>query len=141
MEAPVKLAIVSAAAVSSLLLSCATAWADNPSPVSGSNQDRKIELQAQTAAIDSNWYLEVALATKAYRKSPSLENEFNLASGYEKTGRAALAIPLYQDVAAHGQFIAGQAVYDYRHGGARPPRDRYNLTDEAQRRIDQIVGR
>ena len=99
-----------------------------------------MELQAQAAAVDSNWSLEVAWAPQSYRRSPSLENEFNLASGYEKTGRAALAIPLYQDVAAHGQFIAGQAVYDYRHGGARPPRDRYNLADEAQRRIDQIVG-
>ncbi len=134
-----KLAIISTAAVSVLLLSCAVAWADNPSPVSGSNQDRQQELKAQSAAIDNNWNLEVALSAQSYRKSPTLENEFNLASGYQHTGRAALAIPLYQDVVAHGQFIAGQAVYDYRHGAA-PPRDRYNLSDEAQRRIDQIVG-
>ena len=135
-----KLGIISTAAISALLLSGAVAWADNPSPVSGSTQERQIELKAQSAAIDHNWDLEVALSARAYRQSPSLENEFNLAAGYQKTGRAALAIPLYQDVVVHGQFISGQAIYDYRHGDAAPPRDRYNLADEAQRRIDQIVG-
>ena len=140
MEAPLKLVIISAAAISGLLLSCSAAWADNPSPISGSAQDRQLEVRAASAALDHNWDLEVALEAQAYRGSPSLENEFNLASGYQHTGRAALAIPLYQNVVAHGQFTSGQALYDYRHGATPPPRDRYNLTDEAQRRIDQIAG-
>ena len=123
----------------SILLCGTAASAEGASPVGGSAETRHTELAAESAAINQDWSQEVALAAAAYRQAPSLENEFNLASGYQKTGRAALAIPLYQDVVAHGQFISGQAVYDYRHS-VGPRRERYNLAEEAQRRLNQIAG-
>jgi hypothetical protein len=139
-EAIVNRLMAAGALSAGLILLGSSALAEGPAPVGGgSAENRKIELKAESAAIDQDWAQETALAAAAYRRTPTLENEFNLASGYQQTGRSALAIPLYQDVVVHGQYVAGQAVYDYRHGPA-PRRDRYNLADEAQRRLDQIAG-
>jgi hypothetical protein len=99
---------------------------------------------AQTASLAGDWTSEVALAGKAYKEDPSLLNEFNLATGYEQLGRTTLAIPLFQDVAARGQYIHVQAVYDYHArvlGGARVRHMDSTLSDESTRRLNLIAGR
>jgi hypothetical protein len=98
-----------------------------------------MELQAQQAALDDNWTAVVSLAGKAYRESPSLNNEFNLATAYTRTGQMALAIPLYADVAANGRYSEVTVLYDYR-SGTRPPRVQYNIADEANRRLVLLTG-
>jgi hypothetical protein len=79
------------------------------------------------------------LAAASYRESPGLTNEFNLATAYVHTGRVALAIPLYADVATNGKFTQGTALYDYRHG-VRPERVRFNYSEEANRRLVLLTG-
>ena len=97
---------------------------------------------ATEAGAANNWYVEVALAEKAYREDPTVQNEFNLATGYQHTGRATLAIPLYQDVAARGQYMQSRAVYNYEAAPNVPGRViDSTLGMEAQRRLDMIAGK
>ena len=94
---------------------------------------------AEVAAAKGDWRAAGRLSGKAYRESPTIINEFNLAAYYAHSHQYALAVPLYEDVAAHGQFTHGQAVYDYRHS-AQPQREGFNYTDEANRRLAQLTG-
>ncbi len=97
------------------------------------------EKQSEHAAVDRDWTNAAVLAAQSYRESASITNEFNLAADYTHTGQIALAIPLYADVAANGQFVNARAVYDYRHD-ARPDRVQFNYADEANRRIAELTG-
>ena len=97
------------------------------------------EKQSEQAALAGDWANATILAARSYRESPSIINEFNLAADYVQSGRAALAIPLYEDVAANGQFLEAKVVYDYR-SGARPDRVQFNYGDEANRRIAELTG-
>jgi len=98
-----------------------------------------MEQQAEEAGQAGDWAREVALAGASYSKSASLLNEFNLATAYMHTGQNALAIPLYADVAANGQYTDVIAQYNYR-TGPRPARVSYNMTDEANRRLTELTG-
>ena len=94
---------------------------------------------AEVAASRGDWRAAGRLSGKAYRESPTIINEFNLASYYAHSAQYALAVPLYEDVAAHGQFTHGQAVYDYRNE-PRTAREGFTYTDEANRRLAQLTG-
>jgi hypothetical protein len=94
--------------------------------------------QAQQASLRGDWVSEVALAGRAYREDPSLLNEFNLATGYERLGRTTLAVPLYQDLAARGQYIHVEAVYNYDSPLFSGARVRHM---NSTRRLNQIAGR
>jgi len=99
---------------------------------------------AQVASLSGDWTSEVALAGKAYREDPSLLNEFNLATGYVKLGRTTLAIPLFEDVAARGQYVHVQAVYNYAsplNDGVRARHMDSTLSEESARRLNLIAGR
>jgi hypothetical protein len=83
------------------------------------------------------------LAAKAFRGDPTLTNEFNLATGYQHTGRSDLAVPLYRDVSARGQYIHIQPIYDY--DDAADPAAPGRLIDstlgqESDRRLNMIAG-
>jgi hypothetical protein len=92
------------------------------------------ELHSEQACVDSDWARVVVLSGQSYRRQPTLENEFNLATAYENLGQIALAIPLYENVARYGEFTYTHALYDYRHG-ARVERPGFNYSDEANRRL------
>ena len=104
-----------------------------------SPQAEKLQIAADQAAAHDDWRKAGELSSEAYRRSPSLVNEFNLASYYARSGQYALAVPLYADVAANGQFSEGFAVYDYRHD-PRPKREGFNFSDEANRRLAELSG-
>ncbi len=67
-----------------------------------------------------------------------MSNEFNLATDYTHTGQPALAIPLYQDVAANGGARTAQAVYNDR-TSTGPAREQFNYAREATRRLDALT--
>ena len=97
------------------------------------------ELHAEQAAMLGDWQTSAVLAGRSYRASPSLGNEFTLANAYAHTGQRALAVPLYEDVAEHGEFVIGAAVrLDGMTGHTE--RARVNLADEAGRRLTALTG-
>ena len=101
----------------------------------------RLEMHADQAALDGDWATVTALSGRSYRESPSLANEFNLAAAYVHNGQTALAIPLYADVAANGQFAQGAVLYDYRNPATPVPvHKRINYSDEANRRIAILTG-
>lgn len=121
-------------------LAAQAALADERPTVATSQEAAKVEQQAKEAAFNGDWNSVVALSASAYADTPTLENEFNLATGYEQTGRSALAIPLYQDVAANADFTVGRAVYNFRSTERRPAHLKYYLADEANRRLARLTG-
>jgi hypothetical protein len=92
------------------------------------------------AAVLGDWSAALAVTEKAYRDNPTLGNEFNLATAYAHTGRADLAIPLYEDVAAKGQFSNATVLYEYRRSDGRLSHRTFNYSDEALRRIALLTG-
>ncbi|MGZ6014137.1 MAG: hypothetical protein ACXWKM_00190 [Phenylobacterium sp.] len=96
------------------------------------------ERQSERAGVIGDWAQVVVLSGQSYRRQPTLENEFNLATGYEHTGQIALAIPLYADVAKYGEFTHAVTLYDYSHG-ARVQRAGFNYSEEANRRLAMLT--
>ena len=94
--------------------------------------------RGEQAAVKGDWGRATVLDERSYRASASVSNEFNLATDYAHTGQAALAIPLYQDVAANGGNRTAQAVYDDR-SGAGPTREQFNYAAEATRRLGALT--
>lgn len=127
---PAQARILSLAAVmlgASLLASCA------------GNNAQLDSAAAQSAGDKGNWASETALAEKAYREDPDLLNEFNLATGYERTGQNAKATALYQDVVVKGKSTTMDAN---RPDGDSPAAiTDANMSDEAGRRIELMAGR
>jgi len=125
------------------LIGCVVAATSASAQAAGQSAETRsaalMELQAQSAAVDGDWSAVADLAGRAYQQSPSINNEFNLATAYTHVGQTALAIPLYADVAAKGQFVEAPVLYDYR-SRPRPVRVRYNVADEANRRLELLSG-
>ncbi len=94
--------------------------------------------RAEQAAFNGDWAGATILDEKSYRASASISNEFNLATDYTHTGQPALAIPLYQDVAANGGSRTAEAVYNDR-TSVGPPREQFNYALEATRRLDALT--
>ena len=126
-------------AVVSVIVTGSPALAQGKALEAPNPEAEKIQIEAVQAASHDDWRKAGELSGEAYQKSPSLVNEFNLAAYYARSGQYALAIPLYADVAANGQFSEGFAVYDYRHD-PRPKREGFNFSDEANRRLAELAG-
>jgi len=97
------------------------------------------QTHAAQAFVKSDWAKATRLDEQSYRQSPSISNEFNLATDYTRTGQPALAIPLYQDVAEHGGMRTAAAVYDDRTQAA-PVREQFNYAQESTRRLDALTN-
>ena len=123
----------------SVIVIGSSAMAQGKAPEASSPAAEKTQIEANTAASEGDWRKAGELSGQAYHESPSLVNEFNLAAFYAHNGQYALAVPLYADVAANGQFTKGLAVYDYRHN-PRPAREGFNYTDESNRRLAELTG-
>jgi len=61
-------------------------------------------IYGQSAAARGDWNTALAFFQRSYREKPSLLNEFNLATAYQRTGRGDLAVPLYLDLVDRGQL-------------------------------------
>lgn len=132
------------AAVSVFSVAAANAQSAAPAPsatVEAPSQEPQDRQDALSAGLRNDWTTQTALAARAFREDPSLVNQFNLATGYENTGRSALAIPLYQDIASRGQYVSIKAAYDPRNESRRGRLLLPNLAAEASRRLDAIAGR
>ena len=117
----------------------APAQAQSRQQAPGTNAAALVELNSEHAALAGDWTAVTALSGRSYRLSPSLTNEFNLASAYERGGQSALAVQLYNDVAENGQFTLGAALYA--NGGGRPGQPaHFNMSDEANRRLSALTG-
>jgi len=127
------LAIASAAIIATPVLA-----ADQQEPATVSAEVAQI--RSEQASVRGDWPEATRLDEQSYRESPSISNEFNLATDYTRTGQPALAIPLYQDVAEHGGDRTAGAVYNDR-TQASPPRERFNYAEEAVRRLDAMTDR
>jgi hypothetical protein len=59
-------------------------------------------IYGQAAAARGDWNKALAFFQRSYREKPSVLNEFNLATAYQRTGQGALAVPLYLDLIDRG---------------------------------------
>ena len=105
----------------------------------GTDEAARTELHSEHAALAGDWATVTALSGRSYRLSPSLTNEFNLATAYARAGQTALAVPLYEDVVENGQYTLGAGLYP-NGGGGRDQPARFNLADEATRRLAVLSG-
>jgi hypothetical protein len=96
-------------------------------------------MKGQAALLAGDDATATAFEAKSYAKQPTLSNEFNLATAYQRTGQFALAIPLYQEVVSGGKYTNGLFVYNYR-TTFRPGPAGFNYAQEASRRLDTITG-
>lgn len=94
--------------------------------------------EGAVAFVNGDWASATRLDEQSYRQSPSISNEFNLATDYSHTGQPALAIPLYQDVAEHGGQRTAASVYNDRTQAA-PAREQFNYAEEAARRLGALT--
>jgi len=62
-------------------------------------------LHGQSAAQRGDWLISAAFSGRSFKQTPNMTTEFNLATAYQHTGRADLAIPLYIDIAERGQYL------------------------------------
>ena len=110
-----------------------------PAIAQDAQEPTKVAVASEEAMLAGDWNSATAIAGRAYREDPNLRTEFNLATAYEHAGQAALAIPLYRDLAVKGQFTWTQALYDYRHG-PRPEHVQFNYADAANERLAALTG-
>ncbi len=122
-------------AMAALAMSALPAMAQDTSDIS----PNVLEMQAKQAASTGDWHAVVILAGASYRRQPTLENEFNLATAYANVGQVALAIPLFEQVARDGLYTRAQFLYDYRHGATVQDAG-FNYADEANRRISLLTN-
>lgn len=59
-------------------------------------------IYGQAVAAHGDWNAALAFFQRSYREKPSILNEFNLATAYQRTGQGALAVPLYLDLIDRG---------------------------------------
>jgi tetratricopeptide (TPR) repeat protein len=97
------------------------------------------EAIGRTAVAYGDRWTAANLFERAVDKEATVTGWFNLAATYEQTGRAAQAIPLYQRVVQHGQFLWGVNSRDYRDRAARL--ERFNLADESAARLARLTQR
>jgi hypothetical protein len=62
-------------------------------------------IYGQAAAARGDWDTALAFFERSYREKPSILNEFDLATAFQRTGRGALAVPLYLDLIDRGGSI------------------------------------
>src|ERR1700733_4893302 len=59
-------------------------------------------IYGQAAAARGDWDTALAFFERSYREKPSILNEFDLATAFQRTGQGALAVPLYLDLIDRG---------------------------------------
>jgi len=67
-------------------------------------------IYGQAVAARGDWNTALAFFQRSYREKPSILNEFNLATAYQRTGQGSLAVPLYLDLIDRGGSIEGTPI-------------------------------
>jgi hypothetical protein len=91
-------------------------------------------IYGQTAAARGDWKTALAFFQRSYREKPSLLNEFNLATAYQRTGRGDLAVPLYLDLVDRGQQAEVTPI-ENRNGSFDQKAPAADIADEARERL------
>ena len=91
-------------------------------------------IYGQAVASHGDWNTALAFFQRSYREKPSILNEFNLATAYQRTGQGALAIPLYLDLVDRGGSTEVTRIQnaDESFDQRAPARD---IADEARDRL------
>jgi hypothetical protein len=83
-------------------------------------------------------YTAANLFFRAYQARPTVKNRFNLAAAYASIGKVDIAIQMYTDLVADGEFTHFSEVHSYEgrsyEGGARQTRA-FNVSDESRVRL------
>lgn len=91
-------------------------------------------IYGQGAAARGDWDTALAFFQRSYREKPSLLNEFNLATAYQRTGRGDLAVPLYLDLVDRGQQTEVTPI-ENRNGSFDQKAPASDIADEARERL------
>jgi hypothetical protein len=91
-------------------------------------------IHGQAAAARGDWNTALAFFERSYREKPSILNEFNLATAYQRTGKGALAVPLYLDLVDRGQSTEATPVQN-RNGSFDQKTPARDIADEARERL------
>jgi len=91
-------------------------------------------LYGQTAAARGDWNTALAFFQRSYREKPSLLNEFNLATAYQRTGHGDLAVPLYLDLVDRGQQAEATPI-ENTNGSFDQKAPASDIADEARERL------
>jgi len=91
-------------------------------------------LYGQSAAARGDWNTALAFFQRSYREKPSLLNEFNLATAYQRTGRGDLAVPLYLDLVDRGQQTEVTPI-ENTNGSFDQKAPASDIADEARERL------
>jgi tetratricopeptide (TPR) repeat protein len=91
-------------------------------------------IYGQSAAARGDWNAALAFFQRSYREKPSLLNEFNLATAYQRTGRGDLAVPLYLDLVDRGQQTEVTPI-ENTNGSFDQKAPASDIADEARERL------
>ena len=91
-------------------------------------------IYGQSAAARGDWSTALAFFQRSYREKPSLLNEFNLATAYQRTGRGDLAVPLYLDLVDRGQQTEVTPI-ENTNGSFDQKAPASDIADEARERL------
>jgi len=91
-------------------------------------------IYGQGAAARGDWNTALAFFQRSYREKPSLLNEFNLATAYQRTGRGDLAVPLYLDLVDRGQQTEVTPI-ENTNGSFDQKAPASDIADEARERL------
>jgi hypothetical protein len=91
-------------------------------------------IYGQTAATRGDWDVALAFFERSYREKPSILNEFNLATAYQRTGQGALAVPLYLDLIDRGRLTEVTPVQNS-NGTFDQKQPASDIADEARERL------
>ena len=137
---------VAATATALLVSGCATATHQTARLEAAKTLQRAAVMDSHRAELigaNSDAWGDTWTATNLYEravdKGDTVTGRFNLAAGYQRTGRLAQAVALYERVAQEGQFVWGIKGLDNRNPGARL--EKINLADESARRLAAIRSR
>jgi hypothetical protein len=91
-------------------------------------------IYGQTVAARGDWTMALAFFERSYREKPSILNEFNLATAYQRTGQGALAVPLYLDLIDRGRLTEVTPVQNS-NGSFDQKAPASDIADEARERL------
>ena len=91
-------------------------------------------IYGQTAAAKGDWNTALSFFARSYREKPSILNEFNLATAYERTGQGALAVALYLDLVDRGRLTEATPVQNA-NGTFDQKAPASDIADEARDRL------
>lgn len=101
------------------------------------NGTNAAEVVGKTAMFYGDRYTATNLFERAADKNDTVGKRFNMAAGYESTGRLAEAAALYRVLAVEGEYT--YAISGRTSANPDAPLRRFNVADESARRLARIT--